>query len=950
MVPVAEFSNRHEALVEEFTARVRRGENPSISEYVVLHPDLEAEIRLMLPAVLLMERCGGAAARPMDPAVQPSRTLGDFEIIREVGRGGMGVVYEARQASLQRRVAVKILPAAAGLRPELLQRFRNEAVAVARLHHTNIVQVFGVGESDGHHFIVMQFLEAQSLAHVLHTRRQAALDSTQASAGDTPAIMGETRVAPGRAASSTFVRAGRNQDWSRFVAQVGLQAGEALAYAHDQGVLHRDVKPANLLLDAHETLWVTDFGLAKIEGLDELTATGDVPGTVRYLAPERLHGRTDARSDLFSLGLVLYELLAGRPAYDAGDRPALLRQVAEGAPPPLRSLLPNAPRDLETICHKCLEWDPQKRYSTARDLADDCRRFLAGEPIHARPIGPIERLTRWSKRQPVVAGLIVAVFASLAAGTIVSAWQAVRATRARAETDQALVSSEAARNQAEEISNFLVGAFRAPNPSYEGPEIKAVDLLDRAAAELDAKLADSPEARGKLLTALGETYRGLGLPAQAVAMHQRALTLRQAALGADHPDTISSMQNLATANEACGRHELALALREEVLQLCQAKFGPKHFETLRSMRSLAGSYGYAGRKTEAISLLEETLKLEAAQLGSSHPETLTTMQQLGTLYRTVGRVKDSITLLEKTIEASRVKLDFDHPRVLNAMNNLAVAYRQAGRLDDALRMFEETLRLRRSRLGPKHPVTLATMHNVAHTLQAARRLDEAAPLYEETLALRRAKLGADDLETLNTMRMLGWTLLLAGRPAEGLPLFEESLRLHESRFGAEHPETQRSMGDLAAAYQATGKFDRAEDVLIELVALRKRSDAADGLNVCAALERLGLNCLKLQKYVDAEQALRESLTIRETQQPGQWETLNVQSMLGASLTGQNKYAEAEPLLLEANEGLAQVKDQIPADSRKCLDEARGRLFSLYDAWGHPDQADKWRTGLETSGK
>jgi WD40 repeat protein/serine/threonine protein kinase len=375
--------------IDEFTAEVRRGNDPAIADYVVRYQGVAADIQRFFPAILMMERCRRDIAPSMVTSPSVSRHLGDYEIIREVGRGGMGVVYEARQVSLDRRVALKMLPTAACARPELLERFRNEALAAARLHHTNIVQVHGVGESEGHHFYVMQFIEGQSLA-ALRARSDPGCDA----------------------------------QWSRFVAQIGLEAGEALAYAHSQGVLHRDIKPSNLLVDSHETVWITDFGLAKIEGAGDLTATGDVPGTVRYLAPERLQGRSDPRSDVYSLGLVLYELLLGRPAFDASDPSSLLRQVAESSPPAPRRINPAVPRDLETIVLTCLDHEPARRYQSAQELAADCRRYIEDRPIAARRTSPVELLWRWSRRNKTVAASLATaalLLIVLAVGSLLTA-------------------------------------------------------------------------------------------------------------------------------------------------------------------------------------------------------------------------------------------------------------------------------------------------------------------------------------------------------------------------------------------------------------------------------------------------------------------------------------------------------------------------------------------------
>jgi serine/threonine protein kinase len=359
--------NPVEALAEEFLARFRQGERPALTEYTDKHPDLAAEIRELFPALVMMEdvrpKQGDATgAYESGPAVAEGKKLsrlGDYRILREVGRGGMGIVYEAEQESLGRHVALKVLPSHALLDGQRLQRFQREAKAAARLHHTNIVPVFGVGECDGLHYYVMQFIQGQGLDEVLAELKrlrqakqapttagvsrpldaslvaqalltgQFAAPSRQArsaSKGMAPPSLAlraceETPSAgsavhlPGQPEHSTLSDSGRA--YFHAVARIGMQVADALAYAHDHGTLHRDIKPSNLLLDAQGIVWVTDFGLAKaVADGDNLTHTGDIVGTIRYMAPERFSGQGDARSDVYGLGVTLYELLTLRPAFE----------------------------------------------------------------------------------------------------------------------------------------------------------------------------------------------------------------------------------------------------------------------------------------------------------------------------------------------------------------------------------------------------------------------------------------------------------------------------------------------------------------------------------------------------------------------------------------------------------------------------------------------------------
>jgi serine/threonine protein kinase len=465
-------------LVEAFLERYRRGERPAVEEYAAAHPELAGEIRRALQAVLMVEDLKPAASDSADGVAgargaAPER-LGDYRILREVGRGGMGTVYEAEQESLGRRVALKVL-APHGLRQSrLLLRFQREAKAAARLHHTNIVPVFGVGESEGQHYYVVQFIAGLGLDAVLDEikrlrglRPEGEATAPSTSGGATAAaevarslITGrfaaapsqetsEERPTPARAATAaapdpppSVVLPGQSPGssgadsadrYARSVALVGEQVAEALDYAHRQGILHRDIKPSNLLLDGQGTVWVTDFGVAKAADSDDLTDTGDLVGTVRYMAPERFEGRCDARSDVNALGLTLYELLALRPAFDRADRAELMRQVTHAEPPRLRALDPTIPRDLETVVHKAIEREPARRYAEAGALAADLRRFVEGRPIRARRVSPLEHAWRWCRRNPAVAGLAAAAFLTMAIGTAVSTWQTYRARRAEAE-------------------------------------------------------------------------------------------------------------------------------------------------------------------------------------------------------------------------------------------------------------------------------------------------------------------------------------------------------------------------------------------------------------------------------------------------------------------------------------------------------------------------------------
>jgi serine/threonine protein kinase/WD40 repeat protein len=469
-------------LAEEFVQRLRAGQRPSLTEYAQRHPELAEPIHELFPALVEMENLKPATGEhtgAFTPAAEPTDPVrvGEFRILRRVGQGGMGVVYEAVQESLGRHVALKLLPAEAVADPKRRERFRREASAAARLHHTNIVPVFGVGEAEGRHFYAMQFISGHPLDAVIdevkrlkgQAREQPAAprEVSEVAAALLSGTFTRTAPAPapngGAAATATgtlqggslpdstpsaqadaapalsgSISEGGRSYWAT-VARIGEQAADALAYAHAQGVLHRDIKPANLLLDLRGTVWVTDFGLAKAAdaaGADDLTRAGDIVGTLRYMAPERFDGSGDHRADVYALGLTLYELLTLEPAFAARGRAQLIEQVLAADPPAPRSLAPAIPRDLETIVLKAIARDPAMRYPSAGEMAEDLRRFLEDRPIRARRASSAEQAFRWCRRNKAVAALLTAVLVVFAAGAAVAGFFAVQAEIEREQAEQ----------------------------------------------------------------------------------------------------------------------------------------------------------------------------------------------------------------------------------------------------------------------------------------------------------------------------------------------------------------------------------------------------------------------------------------------------------------------------------------------------------------------------------
>lgn len=409
--------NPLESIASAYAESMRSGKRTSVDAVADANPEYQSALRDLLPVIEKLEQARKVhIQKPSGLATlgvsRPER-LGDFQLIRQIGRGGMGVVFEAVQKSLGRRVALKVLPSSLLSSNEQLRRFEHEARTAAGLHHTNIVPVFGVGKDQGFHYFVMQRIDGHGL--------------------DTMLLKPERTLSP------------------RQVARLGAQAASALAYAHHQQVLHRDIKPANLLVNDELELWVADFGVAKALESEAVTRTGDVVGTLRYMAPEQVVGEADVRSDIYSLGLTLYEVLAGRPAIDDSSiRQALVARRPVPSPPPLRQLNPDVPKDLETILQTAMSSDPAARYQTASDLKVDLEAFLEGSAISVRRMPALERVHRWAKRNPAVAALSVLSSLLLVSVAVLSSTGFIQ-LRAAFEREQQN------RHKAEQIAEVAVG-------------------------------------------------------------------------------------------------------------------------------------------------------------------------------------------------------------------------------------------------------------------------------------------------------------------------------------------------------------------------------------------------------------------------------------------------------------------------------------------------------------
>jgi serine/threonine protein kinase len=655
---------------DEFADRYRNGEYPSVTEYVDRYPDHAEELKELLPAVAMMEQLKQKEESRIDSFERQSvisglQQLGDFRIIREIGHGGMGVVYEAEQESLGRQVALKVLSPTTFDSPKSIRRFRREAETVARLHHTNIVPVFGVGDEKGLHYYVMQLIDGEPLNEVVtglrnksegdtapsstptttesasakhsetgNPTRQRGTDSSNDSPAESLAdASGYQQPVPDEVQVESSIHSQQESDsddefavtvrqsreelaklsepdladtvdqvkarkvaeetesgsddsssenrppseelqpaterlaaqldthayWNS-VAEIGIQVARALDYAHAHGVWHRDIKPSNLLIDQSGTVWLVDFGLARIAEDSELTQTGDLLGTLRYMSPEQVVGEFDHRSDVYSLGLTLYELLTFRPAHDASIRSRIVEQISEASPKSPRAINPAIPQDLETIILKATAHDAKDRYQSAKEMAEDLQRFCGGFPIQARRFSPTEQLVRWGRRNPALAWTTATTAILLVTVAALSTWGLVAARNANQDLTEQRGRTDIETKRAEDNLQMALQAFEeivdgisqrgipqsvqsdlnADIETEDGTDAQPVANLTPVVTEADAELLErllkfyidfakrneaSPEVATKTAKAqrrVGDIYQRLGRHEESIAAYENA--------------------------------------------------------------------------------------------------------------------------------------------------------------------------------------------------------------------------------------------------------------------------------------------------------------------------------------------------------------------------------------------------------------------------------------------
>ncbi len=855
-------------VADEFTDRLNRGERPDIEDYARRYPELAAILRQVLPALQVMgpgisqDEAGPAQAAGEAPA---SGFLGDFRLIREVGRGGMGVVYEAEQLSLGRRVALKVLPLAAMMDPRHLQRFHNEARAAAVLHHTNIVPVYAVGSERGVHYYAMQFIDGRTLAAVIDELRRASrhpqpsLKAEQERtapylpAAEVPAAPGaETAGAAAAVISTLTMRKG--PDFFRAAAQLGMQAAAALDHAHQLGIVHRDIKPANLLVDDRSNVWITDFGLAQMHSDERLTLTGDVVGTLRYMSPEQALAKRaviDHRADIYSLGVTIYELLTLRPAIDGESREEMLKKIAFEEPVPPRRLNKAIGLELETIVLKAMAKDPAERYATAQELADDLRCFLEDHPIRARRPPLLTRLARWGRRhKPLVAGVLAALLMGLTvlAGSIgwVARDQAARRAKNRELIARALDEStfwqkerrlSEALSAARRADQLLAGADRDEGFQQQvRTRLAHLKLLTDLENVLLEKMTEIKDGRFDFKGAddqYEQTFQKAGLDVEALPVEEAGKRIRSSTVAAELAEVLDEWAKIRRAIRGAADpswkallHVAQLADKDDWRGQVRRALAERDRETLREVAasekafrlpaSLMSFLAFVLQEDKETHAQAETFLREAQR---RHPNDFWVNEDL---FRFLQILQPS--LREDAIRFATAAVAL-RPQSPGAHINLGHALRDKGRLDEAIAEYREAIRLQND-FTEAHD-------NLGLVLRNKGQLDEAIAEFREAIRIKK--------DLADPHNGLGIALHDKGQVDEAIAEFREAIRIKKNHAVAHN--------NLGAALHGQGRLDEAIAEHREAIRIKKdyaeaHSNLGNALHAKGQLDEAIAECLE----------------------------------------------------------------------------------------------------------
>lgn len=752
----------------------------------------------------------------LNEAVLNDRFVGDYEVLSELGRGAMGVVYKAKQTSLGRVVALKRIISGQLAGEADITRFKLEAEAAATLDHAGIVPIYEIGEHQGQPFFSMGFVNGGSLASRL---KDGPLEPKEA-------------------------------------ARLARELSDSIAYAHSQGIIHRDLKPANILIDKAGRTRVTDFGLAKrLDGTSQLTATGQILGTPSYMPPEQASGQVDQAkesADIYSLGAVLYHMLCGRPPFQAASAIDTLIQVTESYPTPPIQLNRQIPKDLDTICLKCLEKKTTQRYESARELHCDLVRYLESKPINARRKGVLIVGSRWVKRRPALALAISLSLAFLFAVVGLSIGMAVQQSRASAKlraektkTDEALTTAKEERRRAEEneatatreannarrqaeiaesVNEFLnVDLLSAVSPTVEaghGRDVRMIEVLQAADSRINkesgegGRFANKPLVEAAIRATLGLTLRKLGEYRIAQPHLERALELHRIHAGATSRQALVSARELATLYCLIGEFRKGETLLRESLLVSRKEFGDNELTV-----SLCGRMGRLLldelRMEDAAPFIEEHILGLQRLRGANNLNTLLARLNYPTILISRGQLEEALAELENLKTEAIDRFGEEDFVVVKLYDQLGSVQRRLNRYDEAEHSRRKALAGYREAYGDEHPYTLSILSNLGVSIHMAGRHEEATPFLREAMEGRTKALEKSNSDVLFSKCYLAFNMAALDEPEKALELVNEAIDDARELL----PEDDWNIGDCLAMkgriLQLQTEYEQADLVLEE---------------------------------------------------------------------------------------------------------------------------------------
>jgi serine/threonine protein kinase/Tfp pilus assembly protein PilF len=862
-----------------------------------------------------------------------AEVIDHYHLLQKIGQGGMGEVWLAEQKEpMRRRVALKLVKRGLNTR-EVIARFGSERQVLALMDHPTIARVFDAGcTSQGAPYFVMEYVPGLPITDYCDNHKLSIRERLE----------------------------------------LFMHVCEGVHHAHQKAIIHRDLKPSNILVtevDGGATPKIIDFGVAKAltQKLTEdtlFTHVGTLLGTPEYMSPEQANSSgedIDTRTDVYSLGVIFYELLAGALPLDLGKSSLeeFLRRLREEEPPkpstkirthdaatsselarkretePL-ALAKQICGDLDWIALKTLEKERSRRYGSASELAADIGRYLKNEAVLAVPASAAYRARKFARRYRVT----LATAAAFALVLIAAAGLIIRQSiRANTEAAMAKAVDDFLRNDLLAQASAAKQSGQSVRPD---PDLKVRTVLDRAAARIAGKFDRQPEVEAAIRDTIGETYVDLGLYPEGRKHLERALELHRVASGTKNTGTLNTMTRLGQVENLQGRYAEAETLFSQAFEIQRRVLGPQHPDTLKSMTNLATVYDSQGKYPQAAALDKQTLDIEQRVLGPEHPNTLVTMNNLGLDYDAVGKYAEAETLQREVLEIQRRVAGPEHPNTLGYMNNLALSYYQQGKYAQSEALHSQSLDIRRRVLGPEHPQTLRSLSNLGLDYLAEGKYEQAEALETQAMEIRPTVLGPEHPETVQGMAVLAVTYASEGKYAPAEELFSKTVEIGRRVLGAEHPTTLSFFKEFASMYQRQGRYALAETYAAQALAGRRRALSVEDPDTIASALDLALAYQSQGKFAESEPLAREALEFNRKKQPDDWQRFRAESLLGASLAGQQKYADAEPLLLEGYTGMVARQDRIAVPDRYHLDRAHGWIVELYEGWGKPEKAAEWK--------